>query len=196
MAQDRVEAVERALSVMEAFDTQHESLTLAELAEATTLYKSTLLRLLGSLERYDYVQRDARGRYRLGATPARLARRHVPSRQLASLVMPILERLCRDTGETAALLSCEEGQMECRLSTLPDTDLRHTLHPGYRWQWQDGDPSLALPGGTMTCHAVPDTAYWLSLSGPKGRLPAREARRALQEAATRLSQRALQDYPS
>ncbi|MCI0510531.1 IclR-like helix-turn-helix domain-containing protein [Chromohalobacter marismortui] len=196
MAQDRVEAVERALSIMEAFDTQHESLSLAELAEATTLYKSTLLRLLGSLERYDYVQRDARGRYRLGATPARLARRHAPSRQLASLVIPVLERLSHDTGETAALLSCEENQMECRLSILPDTDLRHTLRPGYRWQWQAGDPRLALPGGAMTCQHIPGTTYWLSLSGPKGRLPVADARRALQEAATALSRRALQDYPT
>ena len=65
MAQDRVEAVERALTVMEAFDTPRDSLSLAELADATALYKSTLLRLLGSLERFDYVQRDGRGREEL-----------------------------------------------------------------------------------------------------------------------------------
>lgn len=195
MAQDRVEAVERALTVMEAFDTPHDSLSLAELADATALYKSTLLRLLGSLERYGYVQRDGRGRYRLGTTPARLARRHAPSRQIAELVMPTLEALCRQSGETAALLTLTGDDVECRLSALPDSDLRHTLRPGQRWQRQGDDPALCLPGGRMLCEALPGTAYWLSLSGPQGRMPAREARRALAEAVARLHRHALQDYP-
>lgn len=195
MAQDRVEAVERALTVMEAFDTPRDSLSLAELADATALYKSTLLRLLGSLERYDYIQRDGRGRYRLGTTPARLARRHAPSRQLADLVMPTLDDLCRQTGETASLLALAGDDVECRLSALPDTDLRHTLRPGQRWQRQGDVPSLTIPGGRMLCQALPGTAYWLSLSGPKGRFPAREARRALQDAVAQLHRHELQDYP-
>ena len=51
MSTDRVEAVERALAVLDAFQTDRTEMTLAEIAVATGFYKSTILRLAGSLER-------------------------------------------------------------------------------------------------------------------------------------------------
>ena len=45
MAQDRVEAVERALAMLDAFAPELRALSLTELAERTDLYKSTVLRL-------------------------------------------------------------------------------------------------------------------------------------------------------
>ncbi|ATJ83066.1 IclR family transcriptional regulator [Halomonas beimenensis] len=192
MAQDRVEAVERALTVLDAFDADKEAFSLAELAQATGFYKSTLLRLLGSLERFDYVQRSPDGRWRLGATPVRLARRHPPSRALAARIQPLLDRLASETGETAALLEAQGGEVECRLVALPATSLRHDLRPGSRWRIEsDDDPRPALPGGTMTWVALPNapeaTALWLSLSGPAGRLTGERARRALARAREALA---------
>ncbi|MCK2183371.1 helix-turn-helix domain-containing protein [Halomonas getboli] len=183
MAQDRVEAVERALTVLEVFDSSQEAFALAELAAATGFYKSTLLRLLGSLARYDYVQRGDDGRWRLGGSPARLARRHAPTRQLADHVQPWLDRLAAETGETAALLAMHPGEVECRLAALPATPLRHDLHPGSRWPAErDADPRPGLPGGAMTCLALPaaeGAPLWLSLSGPAGRLAPEAAHEAL-----------------
>ncbi|MBB3229645.1 IclR family transcriptional regulator [Halomonas stenophila] len=191
MAQDRVEAVERALTVLDAFDAEQEAFSLAELAQATGFYKSTLLRLLGSLERFDYVQRSRDGRWRLGSSPVRLARRHAPSRHLAARVQPQLEHLAAETGETAALLEARHGEAECRLVALPASDLRHDLRPGSRWPTtKDDDPRPVLPGGHMECLALttgPDEPhFWLSLSGPTGRQPAGAWRRALQAARGRL----------
>lgn len=191
MAQDRVEAVERALTVLETFDSPQEAFTLAELAQATGFYKSTLLRLLGSLERYDYVQRGEDGRWRLGASPVRLARRHAPSRHLAARVQPVLDRLADDTGETAALLEAHPGEVECRLVALPGAALRHDLRPGSRWSvTAPDDPRPILPGGHMECLALTtgpgEPALWLSLSGPAGRQPAASWRRALEEARRHL----------
>ncbi|WP_136247675.1 helix-turn-helix domain-containing protein [Halomonas borealis] len=195
MAQDRVEAVERALTVLEVFDSPHDAFSLAELAEATGFYKSTLLRLLGSLSRFDYAQRGDDGRWRLGGSPVRLARRHAPSQHLATRVQPWLDRLAAETGETAALLAGHADQVECRLVALPETGLRHDLRPGSHWPLAgDDDPRLALPGGHMTCVALggdPAPALWLSLSGPAGRLSDAAARRALEAA-----QAALGDPPS
>ncbi|MDR5866973.1 helix-turn-helix domain-containing protein [Halomonas koreensis] len=186
MAQDRVEAVERALTALEAFDTDREALTLAELAQATGFYKSTLLRLLGSLERFDYVQRSADGRWRLGASPGRLARRHAPGRHLAARVQPWLDRLAAETGETAALLEIRGDQVECRLAALPASELRHELRPGRRWPLADpADPRPPLPGGAMVCLPLEDAAdasLWLSLSGPAGRLSTARAHQALSRA--------------
>lgn len=175
MAQDRVEAVERALTVLETFDSAQEAFSLAELAQATGFYKSTLLRLLGSLARFGYVQRATDGRWQLGHAPLRLARRHPPSRHLAARVQPLLDRLAADTGETAALLEAQGDRIEVRLAALPETPLRHDLRPGSRWPLRDAhNPCPDLPGGRMVVQplatAPGEPARWLSLSGPAGRL--------------------------
>ncbi len=175
MAQDRVEAVERALTVLEAFDTNQESFSLAELAEATGYYKSTLLRLLGSLARFDYVQRNDNGHWQLGHAPLRLARRHPRDRHLTRRIQPLLDRLAVETGETAALLESHGRQVECRLVALPNTALRHELRPGSQWPLAaDDDPRPELPGGEMLLQALPGAPRrWLTLSGPSSRLDAR-----------------------
>lgn len=194
MAQDRVEAVERALTVLESFDSAQERFSLAELADSTGYYKSTLLRLLGSLERFGYVQRDDDGRWRLGHTPLRLARRHPPGRQLAARVQPLLDRLAGDLGETAALFEVIDEVAECRLVALPETRLRHDLHPGARWKISgEEDPRPLLPGGAMICHALVTEAgepgRWMSISGPKGRLDIKRAEAALAATMIELASR-------
>lgn len=178
MAQDRVEAVERALTVLDAFDSDQESFSLAELAEATGYYKSTLLRLLGSLARFDYVQRNVNGHWQLGHAPLRLARRHPLDRQLTRRIQPLLDRLAADTGETAALLECHGYQVECRLVALPSLALRHELRPGSQWPLAAADdPRPELPGGEMLLQALPsvpgEPRRWLTLSGPSSRIDAR-----------------------
>src|SRR3546814_13825056 len=60
-----VAAVERALSIMGAFEAQAKTMTLAEISRQTGMYKSTVLRLLVSLERFGYVGRASDGSYRL-----------------------------------------------------------------------------------------------------------------------------------
>ena len=60
-----VAAVDRALSILDALT--EDQVTLAELSKRTGLYKSTVLRLLKSLEKFGYVLRTADGTYRLGS---------------------------------------------------------------------------------------------------------------------------------
>ena len=69
-----VAAVDRALSLLEVFTTDSPNPTLAELAERTRQYKSTVLRLLASLQHAGLVQRQADGRYVVGTAITRLHR--------------------------------------------------------------------------------------------------------------------------
>src|SRR5688572_16846594 len=62
-----VAAVERALSILDAFTDQDPQLTLGELAKRTKMYKSTILRLARSLENYGYLVRAEDGVFRLGS---------------------------------------------------------------------------------------------------------------------------------
>jgi DNA-binding IclR family transcriptional regulator len=56
-------AVGRALTLLAAFRAGKPQFSLAELAAASQQYKSTVLRLLASLEHLHLVQRQADGRY-------------------------------------------------------------------------------------------------------------------------------------
>lgn len=99
-------AVDRALSLLAVFRPGDAALGLAELAERTQLYKSTVLRLLASLEHARLVQRHGdgprRGSWSLGSEVARLHAIYAASFSLEKLVMPALRALVDATGESAA----------------------------------------------------------------------------------------------
>jgi DNA-binding IclR family transcriptional regulator len=95
-------AVDRALSLLAAFRSGDRSLSLAELAERTQLYKSTALRLLASLEHARMILRRDDGRYALGPELARLHAVYAASFSLEAEVMPVLRELVARTRESAA----------------------------------------------------------------------------------------------
>lgn len=97
-----VAAVDRALTLLGAFRSGDDGLTLAELAARTQLHKSTALRLLASLEHARWVQRLADGRYALGPEVARLHALYAASFSLDRVVLPVLQDLVAATGESAA----------------------------------------------------------------------------------------------
>lgn len=97
-----VAAVNRALSILDSFSADMAVLTLAQISRRTALYKSTILRLLQSLERFGYVRRVDGGSYVLGATPTRLAALASKSLHPAELVMPVLRGLVEATSESAS----------------------------------------------------------------------------------------------
>ncbi len=95
-------AVDKAVSLLAAFRPGDESLALGELADRTQLYKSTVLRLLASLEHGRLIQKLDNGRYALGSEVARLYGIYAASFSLDRLVLPVLNELVRLTGESAA----------------------------------------------------------------------------------------------
>lgn len=102
-------AVDRALFVLSVFREGDTSLGLAELAQRSGLYKSTLLRLLASLEHARLIQRLPDGRYALGSEVARLNAVYAASFSLEGVVMPALRELVRVTRESAAF-HVEQGE--------------------------------------------------------------------------------------
>ncbi|MDA7418694.1 helix-turn-helix domain-containing protein [Xenophilus arseniciresistens] len=97
-----VAAVDRALTLLAAFREGDAALGLAELAQRTRLYKSTALRLLASLEHAGLLHRQPDGRYALGAEIARLHAVYAAAFSLDRVVLPVLQALVRETGESAA----------------------------------------------------------------------------------------------
>jgi len=95
-------AVDRALSLLCAFRAGDDGLSLIELADRTRLYKSTVLRLLASLEHARLLLRRADGRYTLGPELARLHSIYSATFSLEAEVVPVLRELVAATRESAA----------------------------------------------------------------------------------------------
>jgi DNA-binding IclR family transcriptional regulator len=146
MAQRRVEAVERALALLEAFSSQRPALTLTELSQLTGFYKSTILRLMASLEHYGYVMRDERGIYRIGSAVSRLAPLAEEGRQLEQLVRPILVALRDLTQETASFHVREGEERRCLLAEIGRREVRHHLEEGGRLPLGQGATGRVLRG--------------------------------------------------
>jgi len=101
-AEGGVQAVERALSLLEAFGLDDAGLTLAELAVRTQMHKSTILRLAETLLRRRYLERMDDGRYRIGASAFRLgavfSNNQVPGDTLRREMRSLLDRVEESVG--------------------------------------------------------------------------------------------------
>lgn len=95
-------AVDRALSLLAAFRDADTTLSLTELAQRTQLYKSTVLRLLASLEHARLLLRTVEGRYALGPEIARLHAIYAAAFSFENEVVPALRALVAKTRESAA----------------------------------------------------------------------------------------------
>jgi DNA-binding IclR family transcriptional regulator len=130
VAQKGVAAVDRALSILVALGDAQRALTLSETAVATGLYKSTTLRLLGSLERAGFTVRDQDGRFRLGSTVYKLASTQEHAAAIEDVVAPVLQRIVEKTGESVGFFVRQGDQRFCLLRANSPHPLRHHIAVG------------------------------------------------------------------
>ena len=130
MASDRVEAVEKALTLLNCFNEDERVLTLAEFSKKTGLYKSTILRLLKSLIRYGYISRNNLGSYNLGSTLWRLGSMYRKDFDFGEYIRPVLRHVRDLTGETASFYVKDGNTRVCLYRVNSDNALRHHLDEG------------------------------------------------------------------
>jgi DNA-binding IclR family transcriptional regulator len=109
---ESVRAVERALDVLMCFSRQTPELNMTQIAERIGIHKSTVHRLLATLERSRFVQRDlSTGMYRLGIRMLQMAYLTLEQNDLRQLAMPFMRQLN------------EQYQENIHLAVLDDTDM-------------------------------------------------------------------------
>ncbi|WP_374441943.1 IclR family transcriptional regulator [Stella sp.] len=123
-------AVDRALAVLLAFRDGDRGLTLGELSRRTGLYKSTLMRLLASLERQRFALRRADGTWSLGPTLFRLGALFERSLDLRSVVEPTLRALAAETGESVSLYVRERDRRLCLMRIESRQNVRDHIAVG------------------------------------------------------------------
>jgi len=130
MTEGGVEAVDRALWILEAFREEDASLSLVELSHRTGLYKSTILRLLASLENYGYVMRQSDKTYSLGFEITRLNGIRLSRFRLEDYVRPVLVALREITNEAASLYQKVGSKRVCIYREESRHNLREHIPEG------------------------------------------------------------------
>ncbi|WP_208349175.1 IclR family transcriptional regulator [Pseudaestuariivita rosea] len=139
-----VEAVDRALALLDCFDEGASALGLADLARRSGLNKSTILRLSISLIRAGYLNRDNRGQFRLGPRTWQLGSLYRDTFRLPMELRAQLRTLSQSTGETASFYVRDGQRRICLLREEPIRAIRHALKEGVSLPLKDGASALVL----------------------------------------------------
>lgn len=126
-----VAAVGRAMTVLGAFRPGDTSLPLRVLAARTGLYKSTILRLLASLERHCCVRRNPDGSWSPGAMLLHWGSLYSRGLGLEGLVPPVLDSLTEATGQGATFwVKLDDERRICLYRAAPPRTLRVAVQAG------------------------------------------------------------------
>jgi DNA-binding IclR family transcriptional regulator len=137
--------------------------SLAEIATATGLDKSTTHRLLGALERHGLVRRDAATkRYSLGATTMTWGAVALSSIEVRAIAEPVLRRLNVETRETVSLWVREDDWRVCIWALDSPQVVRHVLQLGLRIPITNGS------GGKLTLALLPQAEALSLLDADRG----------------------------
>ncbi len=130
MPQPPTRAVDRALEILLCFNQDEPELTLTQISERVGVHKSTVYRLLTTLENKRFIQRvEANGTYRLGLGLVRLGALVLKSNNIHRQATPYMHRLSAEYRETVDLaildgaevvyLQVVESPQRVKLATAP-----------------------------------------------------------------------------
>ncbi|MDQ0337906.1 DNA-binding IclR family transcriptional regulator [Caldalkalibacillus uzonensis] len=151
MEKKTVRSVERALDILLCFTTQNE-LTLTEISHQVGLNKSTVYRLLASLEKKGFVTKDeATEKYRLGFRVWELSAHLERVDDPAVMLLPEMERL-RDILDETVTLYVRDGKERVRVQAVESKQTIRRVAPiGVRMPLNVG-----ASGKILVAYAEPD----------------------------------------
>ncbi len=130
-----VRAVERSLDILLCFTESDENkLGLTEIARRVSLHKSTVHRLLSSLESRGFVRRDTHSdMYQLGWSILQLASHVHHDQDLSVILLPLMTELRNLLGETISLY-IRDGAERIRIQAVEGTQaVRRVANIGHRF---------------------------------------------------------------
>ncbi|MFS0724109.1 IclR family transcriptional regulator [Paenibacillus sp. 1P07SE] len=100
-----IQALDRALRILDLFDEQTRELKITEISARMQLHKSTVHSLLRTLQMHGYIAQDEQsGKYRLGMTLVEKGQQMLQGMDLRDLARPHLQALAQAKGQTTHLV--------------------------------------------------------------------------------------------
>jgi DNA-binding IclR family transcriptional regulator len=141
LARHRIPVIDRMAEILFLLEQRPNGATIRGIVDQLRLPRTTVYRILNTLQLHDIVRRSADGTYRLGSRLLTLAARTINESRdydLAALSMPHLRRLASETGEgckvsivdgdEVLVIAAVDGQREYALTVVPGQRL--PLHAG------------------------------------------------------------------
>lgn len=141
IARHRIPVIDRMMDVLTLLERRPNGATIRDLVDLLGLPRTTIYRILNTLQFHDIVRRSTVGAYRLGPRLLALAARTIADAQdydLATLSVPHLEVLVEKTGESCKVsvldgagilvVAALQGRREYALTVVPGQ--RQPLHAG------------------------------------------------------------------
>jgi DNA-binding IclR family transcriptional regulator len=123
------------LAVLRAFSVDEPLQGVSEIAAKIGLHKSTVSRILSTLEGEELVERDpVTRRFRLGLGVISLAGPLLANLDVRRVAYPVLTDLSRRTGETAALMLWDGSEAVCVEQVASSHQVKHTTPLGTRYR--------------------------------------------------------------
>ena len=139
------QTVVRALNLLECFTSENPELTLTELSNSTGLTVPTTHRLLKTLIGQRFLAFDGSTKhYSLGPAVMQLAGAIIHREDIHNVVIPHLERLRRESGETAALHLLVDLERVCIIELESRQRIRMSSGIGRRYPLHHGAAGKAL----------------------------------------------------
>jgi DNA-binding IclR family transcriptional regulator len=156
---DSVRAVERSLDILLCFSRQTPELTMTQIAEQIGLHKSTVHRLLATLEKRRFVERDLiTGNYRLGIRILQMAYLTLEHNSLRRFSTPFLRNLCEQYQETIHLAVLDDADVVFVNIFESPQRVKLAAALGQRL------PAFATASGKAMLAYMPDDAVWRILN--------------------------------
>ena len=119
-----VEAVNKALEILNCFTEKNETLTVTKIAEITGDHKSRISRISKSLENFGYIRKIKSGEYKIGHTIPRLYEIYESSFNLKNSIKAELDFISSTTKETASFFVRQNDLRVCIQSSAPNKSIR------------------------------------------------------------------------
>ncbi|MCM3708456.1 MULTISPECIES: IclR family transcriptional regulator [Cytobacillus] len=142
-----VQSIDRALRLLECFTLENPQRSVTELSQLTSLSKSTVFRLLATLEQNGYIQQDlVSQKYSLGFKLFHLGAVVMGNMDLRSSALPFMRKLSEETSETVDLNVIDQGERVCIEKIESREIVRNFVRVGQRnclWLGASGKVLLA-----------------------------------------------------
>lgn len=140
-----VNAVDRALQILDCFRVDDAFVSLADISRRTKIHKTTVLRLARTLADSQYlVQRDQDGAWRLGPAAGWLGARYQASFDVNNAIEPALLELTQKTKESTSFFVREGNIRTCLFRVEGPQSIRHHIREGEVLPLEKGSPGKVL----------------------------------------------------
>jgi DNA-binding IclR family transcriptional regulator len=156
-----IPVIDRMMDVLGALEHCGDGMSISQLTQALTLPRTSIYRILNTLQHHDMVRRDEAGAYHLGRRLLALAAQVVSrasEQDLVAICQPYLDRLAADLGEGVKLSVIDHEGILVLAVAHGRREYALTVAPGQRMPIHAGAASKLL-----LAHLPSDELdYWLS----------------------------------